>query len=556
LTERLTSASFWLPRTPFWSLVAHFVNRMFAAEGEQSDENISLGLGVVLALLASPGAFASVFLLDKYSTLLQWLRGQRHFDFYKASAADEYFFVVLSMTITGLVMLMRWNRLFPDRRDFANLASLPIPIHQVFLANFTALLGLAVIFALDVNFVSSFFFPAFVTASDGRLGAFALIAAGHVTTVFGATLFSFFGLFALVGTLTLLVPANWLRPVSIVVRILLTVGLMVEFFANLFLQLFQGRLPAYADIYVKLLPSFWFLGIYETVIGIAKPAMRQAGHWAIIASVLSIFVTVATYALCYRRHFLRLAESFDNLAGNRHGAWFKMPEKLKHAIFRSPFEEACVLFALRVMTRSERHVMFLGGYLGVGVVVIAEAANGDIKQFPILLAFFLITGLRAAFDIPASASANWSFQFSANDISPSPHEVAKRLMTILILPWQLLPVGSFPSTLLNIAFCVLGIDLVLLTFGRIPFTYQVHADSRKMVIRLVVALIGLLFVAPFLSWLERWAVVQWWRYATLGAALVSCWMHLRNRRKANEMDETALNFEERSPSELQLLKLA
>ncbi len=89
--EDLRSPFAWRPRTPFWSLVAYFLMRMFAAEGEQSDEGMSLGLGAVLAILALPGAFASLFLLDKYSTLLQWLRGQRHFDFYQASAADEYF---------------------------------------------------------------------------------------------------------------------------------------------------------------------------------------------------------------------------------------------------------------------------------------------------------------------------------------------------------------------------------------------------------------------------------------------------------------------------------
>jgi hypothetical protein len=351
LREELKSPSVWLPRTPFWSLVAHFIKRLFAAEEEQNDEGMSLGLGVVLAILALPGAFASIFLLDKYSTLLQWLRGQRHFDFYKASAADEYFFVVLSMTITGLVMVMRWNRLFPDRRDFANLAPLPIPIPHIFLANFAALLGLAVVFAVDVNAVSSFLFPAFVTVSDGRLEAFTRIAAGHVIAVFSANLFSFFVVFALVGVLTLLLPTRLLRPVSVCVRILLAVGLLVEFFSNLFLQLFLGRLPTYADASVKLLPSFWFLGVYETVVGIAKPPMIEMARWALIALISSIIATLVTYALCYRRQFLRLAESFDGLAGNRHGAWLRMPDWLKRVVFRTPFEEACILFALRVPGR-------------------------------------------------------------------------------------------------------------------------------------------------------------------------------------------------------------
>lgn len=546
----------WLPRTPFWSLVAHFVKRMFAADGDQSEEGMSLGLGVVLAILALPGAFASIFLLDKYSTLLQWLRGQRHFDFYKASAADEYFFVVLSMTITGLVMVMRWDRLFPDRRDFANLAALPISISQVFFANFAALLGLAVVFAIDVNAVSSFFFPAFVTVSDGRLAAFTRIAAGHITAVFSANLFSFFGVFALVGVLTLLLPARLLRPVSVCVRILLAVGLLVEFFSNLFLQLFLGRLPTYADASVKLLPSFWFLGLYETVVGIAKPAMVEMAHWALIALGLSIAVTLVTYALCYQRHFLRLAESFDNLAGNRHGVWWKMPSGLKRVVFRSPFEEACMLFSLKVLTRSERHVMFLGGYLGVGLVLVAQSAQGNARQVPLLLAFFLITGLRLAFDIPSSPNANWAFQFTANDITPSPNAIIRRFMMLLVLPWQLFPVESLASVPLNLAFSILGIDLILLTFQRIPFTYSVQPDSRKMIMRLVLALLGLLLLAPFLAWVEHWASVQWWRYAMVAGAASGAWLALRRQRLENERDQTALSFEDRAPSEFELLKLA
>jgi hypothetical protein len=520
----------WLPRTPFWSLVGYFLMRMFAAEGEQSDEGMSLGLGVVLAILALPGAFASLFLLDKYSTLLQWLRGQRHFDFYRASAADEYFFIVLSMTITGLVMVMRWNRLFPDRRDFANLAALPIPIRDVFLTNFCALLGLAVVFAIDVNAVSSFFFPVFVTVSDGRLGALLRVASGHITAVLGANLFSFFGVFALVGVLTLLLPARWLRPVSVGVRILLAVGLLLEFFANLFLQLFLGRLPAYADVYVKLLPSFWFLGVYEMVIGIAKPAMAEMGRWAVLALGAAMVLTVGTYALCYQRQFLRLAESFDNLTGNRHGVWLRMPGWLARLCFRSAFEEACLLFALKVLTRSERHVMFLGGYSGIGLVLVAQSAEGDVGGIPLLLAFFLISGLRLAFDMPASA---WA-----------------------ILPWQLLPLENWGTIPLNVAFSILGIDIVLLNFQRIPFTYRVQADSRKMVMRLVMALLCLLLLMPFLRWAERWAMGEWWRYMLVAALSGAAWLEVRRRGKANERDEEGLSFEERAPSEFELLKLA
>ena len=37
-----------------------------------------------------------------------------------------------------------------------------------------------------------------------------------------------------------------------------------EFFANMLLQLFSGHLGQ-ANGYAQVLPSFWFLGIYETI---------------------------------------------------------------------------------------------------------------------------------------------------------------------------------------------------------------------------------------------------------------------------------------------------
>ncbi len=292
--------------------MAHFIQRLFAGEGEETDESMSFGLGAVLALLASPGAFASIFLLDKYSTLLQWLRGNLHFDPYKASISDEYFFVVLSMTITGLVMVLRWNRLFPDRRDFANLAVLPIPIRNVFLANFAALFGLALLFGIDVNAISSFSFPMIVTMSDGSFAAFFRIGASHLAAVLSASFFSFFSVFALVGILMLVVPKRLFRPVSMFVRLVLVVGLLTELFSNVFLQLLAGRLPNGASGYARLLPSFWFLGVYENVAGLARPAMARLGHEALIALTT---LMVAVYG-CLRALLSKAFPAIGRIAGS------------------------------------------------------------------------------------------------------------------------------------------------------------------------------------------------------------------------------------------------
>jgi hypothetical protein len=96
-------------------------------------------MGLVLSLLALPGGFYSIFLLEKYSTLLQWMRGQHDFDPLAAALPDEYFFIVLSMTVTGVVAVWRWDSIFPDRRDYSNLVPLPISMRNIFFANLAAI---------------------------------------------------------------------------------------------------------------------------------------------------------------------------------------------------------------------------------------------------------------------------------------------------------------------------------------------------------------------------------------------------------------------------------
>src|SRR5579863_6429553 len=82
---------------PFWRLVELFVERIFRGGGDSDTEGLDLGIGLVLTLLAMPGGFVSLFLLNKYGTFLQWLRGMTNVDPLRMALPDEYFFIVLSM---------------------------------------------------------------------------------------------------------------------------------------------------------------------------------------------------------------------------------------------------------------------------------------------------------------------------------------------------------------------------------------------------------------------------------------------------------------------------
>lgn len=564
---------------PFRTLVAYFVKRVFANDDEQGSGSTNLGVGVVLAILASPGAFASIFLMDKYSTLLQWFRGQKNFNPFRASIADEYFFVVLSMTITGLVMTLRWNRLLPDRRDFANLAVLPIPIRNIFLANFTGLFGLALVFGIDVNAVSSFLFPVFVTASDGSFSAFAHLAIAHAAAVFSASLFSFFAVFALVGVLMAALPGRLFHPVSIAVRIMLVAVLLSEFLANLFLQLFAGRLPHLRDVYMRWLPAYWFLGIYEKLAGIATARMNSLASEAATALVLTIVLAIAAYTLCYRRHFLRLAESLDLVGSARRGFRIALPQALAKRLFRSEFERGCHGFIWKVLLRSERHLMFAGAYFGIGLVMAAQtAADGALQASrqalpgndwlapPFILAFFAVTGLRFAFDIPAAFEANWAFRITTDGARLRPETIARRFILWAVLPGEVLVLGGITARQFGWAIAgehvatlviltVLLTNAVLIGFRKIPFTCSKQLETRQLLLRILTCVLGVLIVVPLLAHFERWLLQQPARFAVLAVLTAGAWYALWRYRRGMLPAENTVIFEEQSSAAFELLNV-
>jgi hypothetical protein len=88
---------------PFFTLVRLFIGRVFHGTGESGQGELDLSMGLVLSLLPLPGAFYSIFLFEKYSTLLQWMQGRSDVDPLSAALPDEYFFIVFSMAVTGIV---------------------------------------------------------------------------------------------------------------------------------------------------------------------------------------------------------------------------------------------------------------------------------------------------------------------------------------------------------------------------------------------------------------------------------------------------------------------
>ena len=99
-------------RTPFGALLRLFVGRMFHGGSETDADGLGMGVGVLTILLAMPGLLVSLLMLEEYGSLVRYMRGDGVFDPFVTPLPDEYFFIVLSIFVTGVAALWRWDSIF------------------------------------------------------------------------------------------------------------------------------------------------------------------------------------------------------------------------------------------------------------------------------------------------------------------------------------------------------------------------------------------------------------------------------------------------------------
>ncbi|HKQ86517.1 MAG TPA: hypothetical protein VJS43_07055, partial [Candidatus Acidoferrales bacterium] len=376
-----------LSERPFYRLLRHCVSRIFyGGEGSGSGE-VDVGIGVILAILAAPGAFVSLALSSKYGSLFLWFRSfyiedpiralQRtgatlHFDPSAASLPDEYFFIVLSMVVAGAVAIWKWDSLLPDRRDYANLVPLPIPGRHIFSANLLALLLLGGILAVDINAASSLIFPLLASASRGLIGYTIVFFYTHLLVVFLGATFGFFGVLALVGVLMAFLPYRFFRKSSVYVRC----GLIIFFVALLTTSFSEPgkieRLEQTSRSWNAFPPPAWFVGLCQSLRGLHSPLFAHLSVAAVVASAAAFVVAVGAYALSYRRCFLRSAETMIILpVGGGAPARFAF-RLLDKTVLRSPFQRAGYRFVLKTLFRSETQSLTWIGFTGIGVIVASQ----------------------------------------------------------------------------------------------------------------------------------------------------------------------------------------
>ncbi len=567
----------WEPyaRRPFPTLLRVFIGRVFHGGGDSGASEMDVALGVVLILLALPGVMVSLLLFEKYGSLIRWMRGDGVFDPFIATIPDEYFFIVLSMVVTGAAAIWRWDALFLDRRDYTNIIPLPVSLRRIFVGNFAAILLLAAALTLDVNAASFVLFPVAVVGSQNSLSLFLRFGAGHAVTVVLASAFSFFAVFAVIGLLMAVLPYVLFRRISLYVRFVIALfflGLLATSFTVPSYLAQAERMNAHG---ISLLPPVWFLGICETLWGNGhNPFFEAMTRSALSALGISLAVAVLSYTLSFRRSFIRIPETAE-VGPLPRSQFHLLPVNLfDRAVLRDLPQRACFHFITRTLLRSEAHLQIASAFVAMGLVVVAQSVasaihtnsatmlrnpSEDLLSIPFILSFCIILGIRFAFEIPADLRANWVFAVWIDHGALQTRPIARKvLLTFSLAP--LVPICFFSSailwgfsvallhTVIFAACTVAFVELLLLRFRKIPFTCTYLPFQSHSALILVGYLFGFVIFTSYLPELELWSLAEPWRTSLFIPLVVAILVSVQQYRKQMLDMDKHLIFEESSAS--------
>jgi hypothetical protein len=565
---------------PFWRMVQLFAARIFRGGGDSDSEGLDLGVGLVLTLLAMPGGFVSLLLLNKYGTLLQWLRGQTNVDPLLVALPDEYFFIVLSMTVTGAVAVWRWDAIFPDRRDYMNLVPLPISTRAIFFANLVAVLFLVGLVAVDVNAMSCSLFPVVVAASQSKFLFFVTFAVVHGIGVLLASVFAFFAVFSMIGLLMAVLPPRTFRRISAYMRGVVVFCLVALLCTSFAVPPLLRRVPA--PRWIALIPSCWFLGLCQSLRGRAGPVLTDLSRLALPGLATVALVALCTYVVAYQRHFVRIAEIGDISARPRDLQGLRVGVLLDRLALRTRFQKAGFRFVVKTLLRSETHRLVLTAVGGLALVLASQALldafedakslrqaalTPDALSVPFILSFLVIVGLRIVFEIPAELRSNWIFQLMVDADRQECESLARSVILILVLPWLLaisLPVYAYLEgwriaglhTLLVVVWAVLLTNIVLIRFRKIPFTCTLPVFKQHSFVTLLSCCFGFLLYAVSTPEFESSALAEPLRLLSLVPLVAVMWYIPHHLAKSAIDIEKRLIFEEAPTQTIEALRLS
>jgi hypothetical protein len=571
-----------LPRAQLRHLTRHFFGRFFDTEvfADPNDEMHHLFVQV-LALLVTPGLLKTVVSITRYSALAWFPIANRD----RAVLIDVHFFLCLSMILTGFITVFEWDALFPDQKDFHNLSPLPIEPKTLFFAKVIALSLFVVLFHIAINGIPTLLFPGVVLVASFRRGtAGFMIPPGeqlryviaHASSLFLSTLFVFTSFIAVRAALILICPLKLVRAVSRYTQLAMIVLLVCAIFSG-------GdayRLIMENNGLIRLLPPFWFLGLYETLIGHHGFVIGSLAKTACGAVAVSGIVSVVTYTISYRS-FMQKGFQSAGIASYPVSGLRKVWSRALHRILlRKPLERASFHFVAQTAFRRQEHLFYWGSFVAVGIAFIySDLASitasylsvssrylNMMLSFPLIASFFILVGLRFVFSVPADLSANWIFKIiDKRKLETSRGGIHKFMLCVVYIPLLMLftpfylmiwDVQAVASHVLYVSILsLILVEVLLLRFTKLPFTCSYLPGKTNIQLWLPVYVLVCYLYTYGTTVLELWVLEDVWKYAVFVIISGIVFFRLNRYRALFLKENSAIRFEEDPAVHLNILSI-
>jgi hypothetical protein len=487
----------------------------------------------------------------------------------------EHFLIATTMLAVGLFAVLSWDSTFPDRRDVYVLAPLPVSTRTMFFAKVAALgsvLGLTVV---ALHSPCGLVWPQ--VFSTGGIGGWLRAMGAYWITMLAAGGFIYAAVLGVQGVAAQLLSRRWfLRASSFLQLAAFSVFLSVYFLEPSWSTPAALAAPENQRA-LSMLPSYWFLGLFQALNGSSHPALDQLARRAVAGLLFAVGVAAVAFVLSYVRTMRRIIEEPDIVPSR--GGWH-----LPITVGRS-LRAALVLFSFRTLVRSRQHRVLLAFYLGLGFTLVIlligalvrRAANGaripemalgaPLFMSTLVMMVSVIVGVRVMFSLPLALPANWIFRVT--EVHPSTayvKAVRASLFVVAVIPaWTISAVLCFAiwpwrKALSHLAVLALWGTLVaylaLYNFHKVPFTCSYLPGKTRFNI-VVFGAGGLMLLLIFGVQYELRAMSNPLAFAGLLAGLAIAALLARWRTvRFGDVDREGVQFEDLAPPAVQVLGLS
>jgi hypothetical protein len=554
-------------RSQFSLLVRHFLEQFFNHETASPDGDAKARLVLIAFATGLPGFMVALYLWPVYHDLIRFPQDHPTFGVpppYWLQVNHHLFFVTYSFVAMGIATVFEWDLFFPDLLDIFVLRTLPITETRMFLGRVAAIAVLIGAFLLDANILATLALPEAVEPLN-----LVRFVAGHVLAVLGSGLFASFFILALQGVLLAILGERIFRKLSLVLQ-----GLSITVLVMLLLlfPVLTGIVPALLESgsrYALCFPPFWFLGIYQRAIDgpSALPIYVRLARIGWTALVLVIGLAVLAYPLAYLR---RVRQMVEGRATRRTRRWLGRPLNwfFHITLVRPPVRRAVFHFISQTLFRIPRYQIYLVLYGGVGLSVVVasilrftvahqrvqmEISADGFRAATVIVAFWLIAGMRMAFVSSGNQRGNWVFRVVHGRPAHFPAFIEELLAAnIWVLAWGEIVTLGFcfalraiaPPTLQNWrataaqmpvsgGMCLLLTDIFFLNVTTVAFTGEPAREPPN----LALTVLKYFTFFPVVAWLpivsEPWIQISVQHIVIAAGAIAAAHVMLRFRHHEN-----------------------